>query len=103
MKRKMYATSRRYEGVQDVAAAAKKVDEVFVPLISAMPGFIEYYWIDLGNKAMLSITIFKTLSNAIDANVKASAWVREHLRTVLGSSVRTEAGEILIYKGRKEL
>ena len=38
MKRKMYATVRRYEAVEDPAAAAKQVDEKFVPLISALPG-----------------------------------------------------------------
>lgn len=103
MKCKMYATSRRYEGVQDVEAATKKVDEIFVPLISALTGFIEYYWIDLGKGAMLSITIFKTLSNAIDANIKATAWVREHLSSVLGPSIRTEAGPIVAYKGSKEI
>ncbi len=58
----MYATVRRYEGVQNPAAAAKQVDEKFVPLISALPGFVEYYWIDLGEGAMISVTICKTLS-----------------------------------------
>ncbi|MBI5484995.1 MAG: hypothetical protein HY888_11110 [Deltaproteobacteria bacterium] len=99
MKRKMYASCRRYEGVPDVAAATKKVNEVFVPLISALPGFIEYHWISLGNNAMMSFTVFKTYANAVNANVKASVWVREHLRSVLGPSVRTEAGEILLYSG----
>ena len=36
MKHRMYATVRRYEGVQDPVAAAKQVDEKFVPLISAL-------------------------------------------------------------------
>ncbi len=99
MKRKMYATVRRYEGVTDTAAAAKQVDEKFVPLISALPGFIEYNWIDLGKGAMISITIFKTLSDAVRANDQARLWVKEHLSSVLAPAVRIEAGIIVAHKG----
>lgn len=99
MKSKMYASVRRYEGVKDPLVAAKQVDEIFVPLISSLPGFIEYYWIDLGAGAMMSITIFKTLSEAIDANDEARVWVKEHLSQVLPPSVRVEAGVIVAYKG----
>ena len=100
MKHGMFATVRRYEGVKDPEVAAKKVDEVFVPLISALPGFVEYLWIDLGNGAMMSITVFKSLSEAIDANEKARIWVKDLLGSVLAPSVRIEAGSIVAYKGR---
>ena len=68
MKLKMYVSVRRYEGVMAPEAAAKKIDEVFVPLISALPGFVEYFWINPGDGAMISITVFKSLSEAINAN-----------------------------------
>ena len=103
MKRKMFATVRRYEGVTYPEAAAKLVDEIFVPLISKLPGFIEYFWIDLGNGAMMSITIFKSLSEAIDANDKSRIWVKDYLSLVLGPSVRIEAGSIVAYKGTGSL
>ncbi|MDD2851209.1 MAG: hypothetical protein PHY09_04820 [Desulfuromonadaceae bacterium] len=99
MKRKTYATVRRYEGVADPVSAAKIVDELFVPLISALPGFVEYYWIELGGGAMMSITIFKSLSEAIDANDKARIWVREHLSSVLAPPVRIEAGSVVGHMG----
>ena len=97
MKRNMFATARRYEGVTNPETTTKKVDEVFVPLISVLPGFVEYFWIDLGNGAMMSITIFETLANAIEANKKASLWVRTELSSVLLPSIRTEAGPITIH------
>ena len=100
MKPKMFATARRYEGVTDPEAAAKKVDEVFVPLISALPGFVEYLWIDLGDGAMMSITVFDTLSEAIDANEKSRIWVKDKLSSVLAPSVRIEAGTIVAFKGK---
>lgn len=100
MKRNMFATVRRYEGVIDSKAAAQKIDEVFVPLISALPGFVEYLCTDLGNGAMMSITIFESLSEAIDANEKSRIWVKDHLSSVLAPSVRIEAGSIVTYKGK---
>jgi hypothetical protein len=88
--------------VEDPEDAAKKVDEVFVPLISALPGFVEYYWINLGEGAMMSITIFETLSEAIDANDKSRIWVKDYLSSILAPSVRIEAGPIVAYKGNKK-
>ncbi len=97
MKKNMFVSARRYEGVTDPDEAARKVDELFVPLISSLPGFVEYYWIDLGGGAMMSITVFKTLSEAIAANEKSRIWVKQHLGAILSASVRTEAGPIVAY------
>ena len=99
MKRRMYATVRRYEGVPDPVKAAKAVEEKFVPFISSLPGFIEYFWIDLGGGAMLSITVFKTFPEALVANDMAGVWVKEHLNSVLPKAARREAGRIVAYKG----
>lgn len=99
MKHKMYATVRRYEGVPDPKDAAKQVEEKFVPFISSLPGFVEYYWIDLSDGAMISITVFKTLPDAISANDKARVWVREHLSSVLPKIPRIEAGTMVAHKG----
>jgi len=96
----MFTTVRRYEGVSNPEEAAKKVDEVFIPLISSMPGFVEYYWVNLGNNNMMSITMFETLSEAIDANEQSRVWVKQHLSSVLPTSVRVEAGTIVAYKGK---
>ena len=99
MKKKMFSTVRRYEGVPDPKSAADEVEKKFVPFISSLPGFIEYYWIDLNGGAMLSITVFKSLPDAIAANAKATAWVKENLSSVLPNAARTEAGAIVAYKG----
>jgi hypothetical protein len=80
------------------AAAAEQVDKRFVPFISSLPGFIEYYWLDLTGGAMISITIFKTLSEAISANEKARAWVKDNMSSVLPAAARMEAGAIVAHK-----
>ena len=98
MKKKMYATIRRYENVPDPAKAAQEVDHKFVPFISSLNGFMEYYWIDLGGGAMLSITVFKTLADAVAANDAARAWVKENLGAILPPAARMEAGRIVAHK-----
>jgi hypothetical protein len=100
MKKGMFATVRRYEGVPDPTAAAEQVDKKFVPFISSLPGFTEYYWLDLTGSAMISITIFKTLSEAISANEKARDWVKNNMNSVLPNAARMEAGAIVAHKAR---
>jgi hypothetical protein len=99
MKKRTFATIRHYEGVPDPAAAAAQVDEKFVPFISSLPGFMEYYWIDLTGGAMVSITVFRTLLDAITANEKARVWVKDNLSSVLPPASRIDAGAIVAYKG----
>ena len=98
MKKKTYASVRRYENVPDPVKAAHEVDSKFVPFISSLHGFIEYYWIDLGHGAMLSVTVFKTLADAIAANEKSRAWVKDNLKGVLPQPARLEAGQIVAHK-----
>jgi hypothetical protein len=71
------------------------VQESFVPLISAMPGFVEYQWVDLGQGAMLSISVFDALAHAIDSNQAASSWVAKNLPSVLAQPSRVENGRVV--------
>ena len=98
MARRMFATVRRYEEVPDPAEAAEQVEKKFVPFISSLPGFVEYYWIDLSGGAMLSMTVFETLPDAISANEKVRAWVNLNLKSVLPPASRMEAGVIVAHK-----
>ena len=45
----MYVTIRRYEEVQFPDEAAAKVQREFLPIISKIPGFQEYYAIKTGD------------------------------------------------------
>ena len=55
----------------------------FVPLISAMTGFVAYYWVDLGYGAMLSVSVFERLANATEANRTAANWIKTNLNSLL--------------------
>lgn len=94
----MHATVRRYEGVTDQQEATNRVQKGFVPLISAIAGFIAYYWVDLGYGAMLSVNVFDSLSNVSEANKTAERWIRASLASLLKQDPRTEAGEVVAQK-----
>ena len=70
----MYATVRRYEGVNNPTEAARRVNEGFVPLISQIPGFVAYYWVDAGSDVMISTSVFQDQASAEESNSRAAEY-----------------------------
>ena len=91
----MYATVRRYEGVTDPAEAGRRVQEGFVPIISQVPGFHAYYWIDAGNGVMLSTSVFDSLEEAEESNRRAADWVHQNLASLLPNPPQITEGEVV--------
>ncbi|MEV0195783.1 hypothetical protein [Nonomuraea sp. NPDC050691] len=91
----MYATVRRYEGVTDPAEAGRRVSEEFVPLISQVPGFVAYYWVDAGDGVMLSTSVFEDQAGAEESTKRAADYVRESLASLLPNAPQVTAGEVV--------
>lgn len=96
----MYATVRRYEGVTDSREAARQVNEGFVPLISKVPGFLAYYWIDAGSSVMVSTSIFEDQAGAEESNRRAADWLRQNIAHLLPNSPQITAGEVVAHKAK---
>ena len=97
----MYATVRRYEGITNPREAGRRVDESFVPLISQLPGFIAYYWVDAGNGVMISTGIFQDQASAQESNRKAADWVRQNnLASLYPNPPQITGGEVVSYKAK---
>ncbi len=94
----MYTTVRRYEGVTDPSEAGRRVDEGFVPLISQVPGFVAYYWVDAGGGVMISTSVFQDQSGAEESNKRAADYVRQNLAPLLPKPPQITAGEVVAYK-----
>src|SRR5258708_39023535 len=73
----MYAAVRRYEGITDDAEAGRLGGESFIPLLEEAPGFVCYYWIDAGNGALASLSVFDDKARADEAVRPAHAGVLE--------------------------
>ncbi|HEX2973782.1 MAG TPA: hypothetical protein VHP11_15730 [Tepidisphaeraceae bacterium] len=96
----MYATIRRYEGVTNPSEAGRRVKEGFVPLLSQLPGFVAYYWVEAGGGVMISISVFQDKAGADESNRRAAKWVVENLAPLLPNPPQITSGEVVAFKAK---
>jgi hypothetical protein len=97
----MYAMVRRYDGVTNSREAGKRVNEGFVPLISQLPGFVAYYWVDAGGGVMISTSVFQDQASAQESNTKAEDWVRKNnMASIMPNSPQITSGEVVSHKAK---
>jgi hypothetical protein len=94
----MYVAVRRYEGVTNPSEAGRIVDEGFVPIISGMPGFMAYYWVDAGDGVMISTSVFEHKAAEEQSTFMAGEFVAEHLEPLMPNPPQITAGEVVAYK-----
>jgi hypothetical protein len=89
----MYATVRRYEDATDAKAVGQHVKEGFIPLISQVPGFVAFYWIDAGG-VVVSTSVFEDQAGAEESDRRAADYVRENLAHLRPNPPQVTAGEV---------
>ena len=70
-------------GVTDSQKVAQLVEEKYVPIISEMPGFVAYYWVDAGDGVMVSTSVFEHKDAEEQSTFVAGEFVAEHLEPLL--------------------
>ena len=96
----MYVAVRRYEGATDPQRVGQVVDEVFVPLISELPGFVAYYAVDAGDGVVVSTSVFEHKDAEEQSTFRAGEFVAEHLAPLLPNPPQITAGEVVAYKAK---
>ena len=96
----MYAVVRRYEGVTDTQKVARIVNEGFVPLISEMPGFVAYYWVDVGDDVIVTTSVFEHKDAEEQSTFRAGEFIAEHLAPFYPNPPQVTAGEVVNYKAK---
>ena len=97
----MFATVRQYEGITNPREVAKRVSESFVPLISKLPGFVAYYWVDAGGGVMVSTSVFQDRAAEEESNRKAAAWIKENnMSAMMPRPPQITAGEVVAHKAK---
>jgi hypothetical protein len=97
----MYATIRRYDGVTNLREAGKRVNESFVPLMSQLPGFVAYYWVDAGAGVMISTSVFQDQASAQESNRKSADWVQQNnMASVMPNPPQITAGEVVAHEAK---
>ena len=96
----MYIAVRRYEGVKDPQKVRQVVKEGFVPILSEMPGFVAFYWVDAGDGVIVSTSVFEDKAAEEQSTIRAREFLGEHLAPLMPNPPQITAGEVGIYKGR---
>ena len=94
---KMHATLRQYEGVENAAEIIKQVAASFLPDQKTIPGFVSYYFVDVGESGgrMISLSVFASEEGATESNRRAAAWVAQH-PNLIPSATNSEEGPVVV-------
>jgi molybdopterin synthase catalytic subunit len=99
----MYASIRRYtaktsttnETIKDLK---NRIEQKFAPIVQEIRGFHTYGLVNVGNKELISISIFDDRNGASEATRRAAEFVqRDPLKDQLGKPEVLE-GEVLLLK-----
>ena len=96
----MYVAVRRYEGVTDPQKVGQVAQEGFVPLISVMPGFVDYYLVDAGDGVTVSTSVFEHKDAEEQSTYMAGEFIAENLAPLLPNPPQVTAGEVVAYKAK---
>jgi hypothetical protein len=97
----MYATIRRYEGIDEsrTAEITRKANEKLIPRLSELPGFNGYFLFEPANGVMTSITLFETSSDLDESNrIAANVLQEENLQTVIPNPPKITSGKLMAHK-----
>jgi len=97
----MYATVRRYEGIDEsrTAEITRKANEKLIPRLSELPGFNGYFLFEPANGVMTSITLFETSSDLDESNrIAANVLQEENLQTVIPNPPKITSGKLMANK-----
>lgn len=93
----MYVAIRLYDGVKNTSEVATKVRDEFLPIISKIAGFQEYYAVKSGDDTMASISVFKDKPGAEEAVKVATKWVETNMSRLLPNPPKMVGGETVAH------
>jgi len=100
----MYATVRRYEGIDESRSdeVAKRIGESLMPRLRELPGFGGYYLIEAGEGVLTSVGLFDTAEQAHESTRVAARWIREQkLEAALPNTPKVTAGAVIAHQPKK--
>ncbi len=96
----MYATVRRYTANKgSIRGSVKKINEVFLPILKSIAGFVSYNFIEGGEEdgrdVVVTTTFCQTREACDESARQAAAFVKEHLGDIRLRMSNTTTGELL--------
>jgi hypothetical protein len=99
----MYVNIRRYKITSGSFGELKQeVQQSFVPIVSKVPGFIEYFWLTAGDNEVLAINVFENRAGAEESVRKAADFIRSNKRvaSLLPTSPEVITGEVGVHHSK---
>ena len=62
--------------------AMQRIEKGFVPLISTMPGYVEYIVMRAGEEGSVTISVFEKQEQAEESNKRAAEWFSQNLASL---------------------
>ena len=94
-----YTVIRRYQLLPDASMdnLVERVNTGFVPIVSRIPGFQEYLFVDAGDGAHLTISLYDDLSGAQQSTRDAASWAAENVAALIEGPPEVTTGWIRIH------
>jgi hypothetical protein len=99
----MYATIRRYTpkgttAKETIDGLKNRIEEKFTPIVQEIRGFHTYGVVNVGNKELVSISIFEDRTGAAESTRRAAEFVqKDPMKDLLGKPEVLE-GDLLVLK-----
>jgi heme-degrading monooxygenase HmoA len=94
----MYAAIRRGKANPgSINELARRLQDGIVPTLRNLPGFVAYYFVNLGNDEGTSISVFDTRDAAEESNRLSLNWAKQNLADISPGPPQPSEGEVLIH------
>ena len=80
-----------------MADLVERVNVGFVPIVSRIPGFQEYLFVDAGDGAHLTISLYDDPSGAEQSTRDAASWAAEHVASLIEGPPEVTTGWVRIH------
>ncbi len=100
----MFATARTYRVAPGtVDAVMHRVDRDFAEALAREPGFVSYQALEIGEDALMTLSVFGTLEQAQASNVLAARWVMEELADFEIERIGVSGGEVMVSRASADV
>jgi hypothetical protein len=94
-----YTVIRRYQLLPDASMddLVERVNTGFVPIVSRIPGFQEYLFVDAGDGAHLTISLYDDPSGAEQSTREAASWAAENVAALIEGPPEVTTGWVRLH------
>ena len=100
----MYAAIRRGTlPAHSINVFIKQATDTFAPILTTVPGFVDYYIVRVGTVEIVSVSVFETQETAQSSNAAFATWAKEHqILSQFQGPLELMEGEVVFHPGKRE-